>query len=83
MCVLKWHWEGKAVTFFLLLLLCEQGKQYEVRNSSIIKPRDVVHCLSLRCICPFPTHNMSCILCLPFIKIITHANDVLNMFKSD
>ena len=26
---------------------------------------------------------MSCILCLPFIKIIAHANDVLNMFKSD
>ena len=23
------------------------------------------------------------ILCLPLIKTITHANDVLNMFKSD
>ena len=50
----------------------------ELSNSSIIKPRDVIHCLSLRCICQFPTHNMSCILCLPFIKIIIHADDVLN-----
>ena len=48
--VLKWHKEGKAVIFFLLLLLCEQWKQPELRNSSIIKPRDVIHCLSLRCI---------------------------------
>ena len=46
--VLKWHREGKAVKFFLLLLLlCEQGKQHELRNSSIIKPTDVIHCLSL------------------------------------
>ena len=80
--VLKWHREGKAVTFFLSLL-CEQGKQPELRNSSIIKPRDVIHCLSPRCICQFPIHNMSCTLCLPFIKIIAHANDILNMFKSD
>ena len=51
--VLKWHREGKAVTFFLkLLFLCEQGKQPDLRNnnSSSIKPRDVIHCLSLRCI---------------------------------
>ena len=84
--VLKWHREGKAVTSFFLYisLLCEQGKQPELRNSSIIKLRDVIHCLSPRCICQFPTHNMSCTLCLPFIKIITHANDVLNMLiKSD
>ena len=26
---------------------------------------------------------MSRTLCLPFIKIITHANDVLNMFKTN
>ena len=69
------------MTFFLLLLLCEQVKQPELRNSSIIKPRDVIHCLSLRCICQFPTHNMSCLLCLPFIKIITHANNVHNMYR--
>ena len=76
--VLNWLREGKAVTFFLLLLLllCQQGKQPELCNSSIIKPRNVIHCLSLRCKYQFPTHNMSCILCLPFIKIITHANDV-------
>ena len=67
--------------FFLLLLLCVQGKQPELRNSSIIKPRGVIHSLSLRCICQFPTHNISCILCLSFIKIITHANDVLNMYR--
>ena len=52
--VLKWHRKGKAVTFFFLLFfLCEQGKQPELRsnnNSSIIKPRDVIHCFSLRCI---------------------------------
>ena len=24
---------------------------------------------------------MSCMLCLPFIKIIIHANDVLNMYR--
>ena len=49
--VLKWHREGKAVTFFkLLLLLCKKGKQPELSNGSIIKPRDVIHCLSLRCI---------------------------------
>ena len=83
MSVLKWHREEKAVTPFFLSLLCEQGKQPELRNSSIIKPRDVIHCLSPRCICQFPINNMSCTLCEPFIKIITHANDVLNMFKSD
>ena len=71
-------------SFFFISLLCEQGKQPELRNSSIIKPRDVIHCLSPKCICPiFPIHNISCTLCLPFIKIITHANDVLNRFKSD
>ena len=82
--VLKYHREGKAMTFFFSLLLrWEQGKQPELSNSSIIKPRDVIHCLSLRCIYiyQFPTHNMSCILCLPFIKIIIHANDVLNMYR--
>ena len=49
--VLKWHREGKAVTFFFKLFF-EQGKQPELRNnnSSIIKPRDLIHCLSLRCI---------------------------------
>ena len=34
-----------------------------------------------RYICQFPTHIMSCILCLPFIKIITHANGVLCMYR--
>ena len=49
--VLKYHREGKAMTFFFSLLLrWEQGKQPELSNSSIIKPRDVIHCLSLRCI---------------------------------
>ena len=72
------------MTFFFLLLLCEQRKQPQSgTNSSIIKSRDVIHCLSLGCICQFPTHNMSCILCLPLINIITHANDALNIFKSD
>ena len=50
--VFKCHREGKAMTliFLKLLLGWEQGKQPELRNSSIIKPRDVIHCLSLRCI---------------------------------
>ena len=49
--VLKYHREGKAMTFFFpLLLRWEQGKQPELSNSSIIKPRDVIQCLSLRCI---------------------------------
>ena len=81
--VLKWPREGKAVTFFKTIIFIEQGKQPELCNSSIIKPRDVIYCWSLRCICQFPTHNMSCILCSTFIKIITHANDVLNMIESD
>ena len=31
--------------------------------------------------CLFPAHNMSCILCLPFIKFIAYANDVLDMYS--
>ena len=56
-------------------------------SSSIIKPRaefivchlDVYDYVNfLLTVCHVYYH-----LCLPFIKIITHANDVLNMFKSD
>ena len=49
---MTWGREGSDIFYLLLfiLLLCEQGKQPELCNSSIIKPRDVIHCLSLRCI---------------------------------
>ena len=41
---LKWHREGKAVNFLKLLsLLCDQGKQLQLRKSSITNPRGVIH----------------------------------------
>ena len=64
-------------------MLCKQGKQPELRNSNIIKPRDLIHhvCHLDVYVYFLLTIIMSCILRLPIIKIITYANDVLNMYR--
>ena len=52
--VLKWHREGKAVTIFLNhFLICEQGKQTELRNSSRDKGQE-----TLFTVCHLDTYAM-------------------------